>query len=93
MKGRTFDKMVLSLSRQGLQVAHVSSVELSAEEARRRGYKKEAYYIVEPVTTQCAWLRFKTGTQTPAILMATTIYTLFIIWDECWYIKFYYEIY
>ena len=54
MKGRTFDKMVLSLSRQGLQVAHVSSAELSAEEARRRGYKKEAYYIVEPVTTQCA---------------------------------------
>ena len=52
MKRRTFGKMVLSLSRQGLQVAHVSSIELSAEEARRRGYRKKAYYMLEPETTE-----------------------------------------
>ena len=53
MKQRNFNKMVLSLSRQGLQVAHVSSVEIGAEEARRKGYK-EVYHILEPATLEHA---------------------------------------
>ena len=52
MKRRKFMKLLLSLMRQGLEIARVSCVELSAEEARRRGYRKKACYIVEPETTE-----------------------------------------
>ena len=52
MKRRKFIKLLLSLMRQGLEIARVSCVELSVEEARRRGYRKKACYDVEPVTTE-----------------------------------------
>ena len=54
MKRRKLLKLLLSLMRQGLEIARVSCVELSAEEARRRGYRKKACYFVESITTERA---------------------------------------